>query len=436
MMSLRINHHRQNKENHGHNISMLGWFILSFSLVSWSSFREYNHKRGDNDIISPVVVGVSAFQPKTITTLTSSLSANQQYKYFRHGAIGSIIITSIDDKTSTRSFMSLIDDEQETSSSSMSSSSSSLSFAMDPTSEMARTIVRDKLKLSSEQHQQLAKLAVLVNDWNSRINLISRKDCSKEVVFGRHILPSLAPLKMLTDDDPDDDTLVLSAGQRVCDVGTGGGFPGLPLAIARPDVDFLLVDSVGKKITAVQDMADQLGLTNVKTYHGRAESVSGFESDDNKKGDKFSWVVGRSVTSLPTFAFWIQHLLQKNDGRLVYLIGGDVDDTVSDQAVVDEDIENVLDVPGISDKRVLVFSQQSVNYLAKNSGEKLRVPKRGSAAGVGSGKSGKSKNDAAGSRRQRNKKKDAAKGQWAKRDSSTSKQRGYENFQRFDSLNK
>ncbi|OEU21162.1 S-adenosyl-L-methionine-dependent methyltransferase [Fragilariopsis cylindrus CCMP1102] len=301
---------------------------------------------------------------------------------------------------------------------------------------MARTIVRDKLKLSSEQHQQLAKLAVLVNDWNSRINLISRKDCSKEVVFGRHILPSLAPLAMLTDDDPDDDTLVLSAGQRVCDVGTGGGFPGLPLAIARPDVDFLLVDSVGKKITAVQDMADQLGLTNVKTYHGRAESVSGFESDDNRKGDKFSWVVGRSVTSLPTFAFWIQHLLQKNDGRLVYLIGGDVDDTVSDQAVLDEDIENVLDVPGISDKRVLVFSQQSVNYLAKNSGEKLRVPKRGSAAGVGSGKSGKDKKDAAGSRRQRNKKKDAAKGQWAKRDSSTSKQRGYENFQRFDSLNK
>jgi 16S rRNA (guanine527-N7)-methyltransferase len=430
MMSLRVYHHRQKKENHGHNISMLGWFLLSFSLVSWSSFREYNHKRGGNDIIPPVVVGVSAFQPKTITTSTASLSANYQYKYFRHGTIGSIITTPIDDKTSTRSFMSLIDDEQETS-----SSSSSLSFAMDPTSDMARTIVREKLKLSSEQHQQLAKLAVLVNDWNSRINLISRKDCSKEVVFGRHILPSLAPLAMLTDDDPDDDTLVLSAGQRVCDVGTGGGFPGLPLAIARPDVDFLLVDSVGKKITAVQDMADQLGLTNVKTHHGRAESVSGFESGDSKRGEKFSWVVGRSVTSIPTFAFWIHHLLQKNDGRLVYLIGGDIDGTVSDQAVLDEDIEDVLDVSGISDKRVLVFSQQSVDYLAKNSGEKLRVPTRGSA-GDGSGKSVKNKKDAAGSRRQRNKKKDTAKGQWAKRDSSTSKQRGYDDFQRFDSLHK
>ncbi|MGK3738992.1 MAG: 16S rRNA (guanine527-N7)-methyltransferase [Bacillariaceae sp.] len=407
---------------------MLGWFLVSFSLVSWSSFN-------DNDIIPSLAVGVSAFQPKTITTSTTSLSANHQYKHFRHGAIGSIITTTIDDKTSTRYFMSLLDDEQETSSSSM-SSSSSLSFAMDPTSEMARTIVREKLKLSSEQHQQLAKLAVLVNDWNSRINLISRKDCSKEVVFGRHILPSLAPLAMLTDDDPDDDTLVLSPGQRVCDVGTGGGFPGLPLAIARPDVDFLLVDSVGKKITAVQDMADQLGLTNVKTHHGRAESVSGFESKDNKKGDKFAWVVGRSVTSLPTFAFWVHHLLQKNDGRLVYLIGGDIDDTVSDQAILDEDIENVLDVPGISDKRVLVFSQQSVDHLAKNSGEKLRVPTRGSAAGDGSGKSGKNKNDAAGSRRQRNKKKETAKGQWAKRDSSTSKQRGYDDFQRFDSLQK
>ena len=88
---------------------------------------------------------------------------------------------------------------------------------------------------------------------------------------------------------------MLTSGQRVCDVGTGGGFPGLPLAIARPDVEFLLIDSVGKKITAVKDMAEQLGLTNVKTYHGRAESVSA----------ECAWVLGRSVSAIPKFAFFV-----------------------------------------------------------------------------------------------------------------------------------
>lgn len=311
---------------------------------------------------------------------------------------------------------------------------------MSPTSETAKEIIRDNLGLTSEQYQQLAKLAVLVDDWNSRVNLISRKDCSVDVVFGRHILPSLAPLALMSsledsgDDDDDGDSendapLVLSPGSRVCDVGTGGGFPGLPLAIALPDVDFLLVDSVGKKITAVQDMADQLGLTNVKTYHGRAESISG----------QFSWVTGRSVSALPAFCFWVHHLLEKKNGRLVYLIGGEIDEDILEEAVVDEEIEELLDVPGISDKRVLVFPKTAVDFLAEVSGETLKVPKRG-AAGNGTkgrrperrkkGPANRGSGDGNGQRKNRN----DAKGQWTKRTSSAPKDRGYSNFKRFDSL--
>mmetsp|Transcript_19651 Transcript_19651/g.45711 ORF Transcript_19651/g.45711 Transcript_19651/m.45711 type:complete len:404 (+) Transcript_19651:191-1402(+) len=328
------------------------------------------------------------------------------------------------------------DDNEASSFSSSTAASTSLNFALSPTSETAKRIVRENLGLTSQQYQQLAKLAVLVDDWNSRVNLISRKDCSPDVVFGRHILPSLAPLALMssTDDEDSDAPLELSSGKKVCDVGTGGGFPGLPLAIALPDVDFLLVDSVGKKITAVQDMADQLGLTNVKTYHGRAESISG----------DFAWVTGRSVSALPTFCFWVHHLLERTNGQMVYLIGGEIDEDILDEAVVDEEIEELLDVPGVSDKRVLVFPKRAVDLLAEVSGEILKVPKRG---GDGDGakarrqwkqpsqqkEKGGAAAAAAGAAAQRKKKNDA-KGQWTKRQSSTPKDRGYSDFKRFDSL--
>lgn len=310
----------------------------------------------------------------------------------------------------TQSILALANEDTDISS----LSSSSLNFALSPTSETAKEIVREKLGLSLEQYQQLAKLAVLVDDWNTKINLISRRDCSPDVVFGRHILPSLAPLALLSSE-ANDEILELSEGQAVCDVGTGGGFPGLPLAIARPDVDFLLVDSVGKKINAVQDMADTLGLTNVKTYHGRAESISG----------DFSWVVGRSVSALPTYCFWIHHLLKK-DGKLVYLIGGEIDEDILEEAELDEEIEDLLEVPSVSDKRVLVFPKQAVDFLAEVSGEVLKVPKRGAQGDGTKPRLPKKKN--------KNKKKNNPKGQWTKRDSSAPKDRGYSNFQRFDSL--
>ena len=275
--------------------------------------------------------------------------------------------------------------------------STSLDFAMDPTGDEAKTIM-NYLSLSVEQHQKLEKLAVLVTDWNTRINLISRRDCSVEVVFGRHIIPSLAPKGMKKENT------IIKDGQRVVDVGTGGGFPGLPLAIAYPDVDFLLVDSVGKKLVAVEDMADKLGLTNVKIHHGRAEQLM----------QKFDVCVGRSVAAIPTYCFWINDLLEK-DGHLLYMIGGDIDQHLLDQAIIDTDIDDLLESSGASDKKILVYPKETVKRIAKASGEKPRVPRKVKPT-LGS------------------KKKKRAKGEWVKRDPTVPKQRGYENFKRYDNL--
>jgi 16S rRNA (guanine527-N7)-methyltransferase len=270
---------------------------------------------------------------------------------------------------------------------------------MNPTSDEARRIIRDQLGLSLSQYKQLAALAVLVVDWNEKINLVSRKDCTPDVVFGRHILPSLAACK----------AGVIQDKTHIVDVGTGGGFPGLPLAIAYPDCEFLLVDSVGKKLTAVQDMADQLGLENVQTHHGRAELL---------QSQKYDVCVGRSVAAIPTYCFWIQKLLKKGSGKLLYMIGGDIEETILRQAEMDQTIDDLMECPGASDKRVLIFPQAAVASIANASGEKIRVQDL----------------SIAGKRKSNNKVK-PAKGEWKKRDHTAPKPRGYENFKRFDSMN-
>jgi len=131
-------------------------------------------------------------------------------------------------------------------------------------------------RLPADLATRLERLSELVCEWNEKINLVSRKDCTPQVVLERHILPSVAPLIVGTADTTTLHGPTLEDGEsprrlRAIDVGTGGGFPGLPLAIACPDVDFVLLDSVGKKLIAVQEMAVELGLHNVVTHHGRAE---------------------------------------------------------------------------------------------------------------------------------------------------------------------
>lgn len=161
--------------------------------------------------------------------------------------------------------------------------------------------------LNQEQIDQLKKLQPLYEEWNSKINLISRKDM--EHFYERHVLHSLGIAKVIQ----------FKPGTRVLDVGTGGGFPGIPLAIMFPEVRFRLVDSIGKKIMVVQEVAKEVGLTNVVATHSRAEQIE----------DQYDFVVSRAVTRMKPFYQWIKKNVKSegfNDlpNGILYLKGGDL----------------------------------------------------------------------------------------------------------------
>lgn len=161
--------------------------------------------------------------------------------------------------------------------------------------------------LSEEQKSQFQQLENLYKDWNEKINVISRKDIDE--FYERHVLHSLGIAKIMEFAD----------GTKVLDIGTGGGFPGIPLAILFPNVEFTLVDSIGKKITVVNAVAESLGLKNVKAYHERAEKIK----------DKFHFVVSRAVTQMPVFLRWLKGKFEKEQfnpkhNGVLYLKGGDL----------------------------------------------------------------------------------------------------------------
>ena len=131
--------------------------------------------------------------------------------------------------------------------------------------------------ITEKQKEQFAALYDLYYDWNSKINVISRKDI--ENLYEHHVLHSLAIAKYIT----------FKPGTTIMDMGCGGGFPGIPLAIMFPEVDFHLVDSIGKKVRVAGEIAKSIGLTNVRTSHSRAEEIK----------DKYSFVVSRAVMQLP-----------------------------------------------------------------------------------------------------------------------------------------
>lgn len=134
--------------------------------------------------------------------------------------------------------------------------------------------------LSEKQKDQFAQLEALYTEWNAKINVVSRKDI--EALYEKHVLHSLGIAKVIQ----------FKAGSSILDVGTGGGFPGIPLAILFPDCQFHLVDSIGKKIKVVQAIADSLGLSNLKASHSRAEDIE----------EKFDFVVSRAVTRMAHFS--------------------------------------------------------------------------------------------------------------------------------------
>jgi 16S rRNA (guanine527-N7)-methyltransferase len=162
-------------------------------------------------------------------------------------------------------------------------------------------------ELSSKQIEQFSKLQELYVHWNEQINVISRKDT--ENFYERHVLHSLGIAKVIQ----------FKKDTKIMDVGTGGGFPGIPLAILFPDCDFLLVDSIGKKIKVVNEVAHELGLKNVTGIHERAEKVAG----------SFDFVVSRAVTQMPEFITWVKNKVSKTSKNslpngILYLKGGDL----------------------------------------------------------------------------------------------------------------
>ena len=168
-------------------------------------------------------------------------------------------------------------------------------------------------ELTDKQISLYEKAEALYLDWNSKINLVSRKDSDQ--LMERHILHSLSIAKMIQ----------FKPNSLVLDVGTGGGFPGIPLAIMFPQVRFHLVDSIGKKIMVVQDITEQLGLKNVTSEQIRAENVRG----------QFDFIVSRAVTRLPEFNNWVKNKIKKkgiNDlaNGIVYIKGGDVLEEIVD----------------------------------------------------------------------------------------------------------
>lgn len=161
--------------------------------------------------------------------------------------------------------------------------------------------------LSDRQIDQFDSMYTLYTDWNSKINVISRKDM--DYFFERHVLHSLAISKIISFVD----------GTQVLDVGTGGGFPGIPLSILFPNTHFCLVDSIGKKIKVVNDVSNKLQLNNVTAIHERVENID----------QHFEFVVSRAVTNMPQFFSLVSHrFLTKQRNKLangiLYLKGGDL----------------------------------------------------------------------------------------------------------------
>ena len=342
-------------------------------------------------------------------------------------------------------------DDDETSSSSSSSDHATngdyTDFALDPYSPVARSIT-SSLGITEEQHDQLTSLACLVVEWNERLNLVSRKDCSIPIVFGRHILPSIAigavspSNASTTASAADNDTFhrsirtsifSLSNGAdtssntkktRVIDVGTGGGFPGLPLAILFPHVEFLLIDSIGKKLKAIEEMTQALHISNVKTYHGRVEEMSSHPIHGLLHKNAYDFCVARSVAALPTFCFWIQDLLKEKHGQLLYIIGGDINPYVQSKILRDIPINHIFQREDISEKHILIFPSKHVLDIAAHSGEKKRIV--GVPRIKSSTKSSSSSSNA-------NRKTSSSQGAWKKRDNSIKKDRGYNDFKRYES---
>lgn len=197
--------------------------------------------------------------------------------------------------------------------------------------------------LSDEQTHQFEQLWQLYSEWNAKINVVSRKDIDE--LYLRHVLHALGIAKIVHFKD----------GTEILDVGTGGGFPGIPLAILFPKVSFHLVDSIGKKIKVVQGIASELKLKNVTASHARAEDISG----------QFDFVVSRAVTRMKPFYGWVKGKFKKasfNDKKngILYLKGGDLKEELLESKLRYKifDLENFFEEDFFETKKVVYIERQ------------------------------------------------------------------------------
>jgi 16S rRNA (guanine527-N7)-methyltransferase len=198
--------------------------------------------------------------------------------------------------------------------------------------------------LTETQEKQFALLHDIYGDWNEKINVISRKDMDS--LYEKHVLHSLGIAKILS----------FSPGTKILDIGTGGGFPGIPLAILFPETNFTLVDSIGKKITVVKAVAESLNLKNVQASHERAENING----------KFHFIISRAVTQMPVFLRWLKGKFEKEQintkhNGVLYLKGGDLGEELQGLKAEIIPLKNYFEEEFFETKKVVYLSKGNFN---------------------------------------------------------------------------
>ncbi|GGG53046.1 ribosomal RNA small subunit methyltransferase G [Croceivirga lutea] len=199
------------------------------------------------------------------------------------------------------------------------------------------TILKYFPSLSEAQISKFTALEMLYQDWNQKINVVSRKDIDE--LYLRHVLHSLGIAKIQQFNENAD----------ILDVGTGGGFPGIPLAILHPNTNFVLVDAIGKKIKVVNEVVEGLQLQNVKSYHSRVEDLPG----------TFDFIVSRAVAAMPTFVHWVKGKIKKDSvherrNGILYLKGGDLTEELSTYTTAQIfDLEDYFEEPFFETKKVV-----------------------------------------------------------------------------------